>query len=92
MGGAKNTFSPRRRGRLSSEPRSRYSLRLSALRSSGQDEPGVASNIDLLNELHDGHYTRYPKERATPVPDASVIADLTVDHLIFTLTQIINPR
>jgi hypothetical protein len=57
-----------------------------------QDTPGVASNIEVLNELHDGHYTRYPKERSTPVPDASVIADSTVDHLIFTLTQIINPR
>jgi len=57
-----------------------------------QDEPSVARNIDILNELHDGHYTRYPQERATPVPDASVIADSTVDHLIDTFTRTINPR
>jgi hypothetical protein len=56
------------------------------------DEPDVARNIDILNELHDGHYTRYPQERASPVPDASVIADSTVDHLIDTFTQTISPR
>ena len=56
------------------------------------DEPSVADNIDLLNELHLTHYTRYPQDRATPVPDASAIADSTVDHLIFTFTQSINPR
>jgi hypothetical protein len=56
------------------------------------NKPGVAENIDLLNELHFNHYTRYPQHRSMPVPDASVIADSTVDHLIFTFTQIINPR
>jgi hypothetical protein len=50
------------------------------------------ANIDVLNELHRNHYTRYPQERATVVPDASVIADSTVDHLIDTFTQMINPR
>jgi hypothetical protein len=57
-----------------------------------QDDPGVAANIDILNELHLTHYTRYPQDRATPVPDASVITDSTVDHLIFAFTQSINPR
>jgi len=56
------------------------------------DEPSVAENIDLLNELHFTHYTRYPQHRTTPVPDASVIADSTVDHLISIFTQSINPR
>ena len=57
-----------------------------------QDEPDVARNIDILNELHDGHYTRYPQQRTKPVPDASIIADSTVDHLIDTFTRSINPR
>jgi len=57
-----------------------------------RDEPRVAGNIALLNELHASHYTRYPQPRATPIPDASVIADDTVDHLIAIFTQSINPR
>src|SRR6516164_1890484 len=57
-----------------------------------RDEPSVAENIDILNELHLTHYTRYPQQRATPIPDASVIAGSTVEHLIFTFTQSINPR
>jgi hypothetical protein len=56
------------------------------------DDRSVAHNIDILNELHLTHYTRYPQDRAIPVPDASTIADSTVDHLIFTFTQSINPR
>jgi hypothetical protein len=56
------------------------------------DEPGVAGNLDLLNQLHLTHYTRYPQDRPSAVPDASLIADTTVDHLIFTFTQSINPR
>jgi hypothetical protein len=56
------------------------------------DEPGVAGNINLLNELHFNHYTRYPQDRTTPMPEASVIGDSTVDHLISTFTQAINPR
>jgi hypothetical protein len=56
------------------------------------DEPSVKDNIDLLNHLHITHYTRYPQDRSTPVPDASAIADSTVDHLIFTFTLSINPR
>lgn len=57
-----------------------------------QDELGVAANIDVLSDLHLNHYMRYPQGRATPVPAASNIADSTVDHLIYTFTQSINPR
>ena len=56
------------------------------------DEAGVKDNIDVLNQLHLTHYTRYPQDRRTPVPSASTIADSTVDRLIFTFTQSINPR
>ena len=56
------------------------------------DEPGLKDNVDLLNELHRTHYTRYPQDRSSPVPEASAIADDTVDHLIFAVTQSINPR
>jgi hypothetical protein len=56
------------------------------------DEPSVADNLDVLNQLHLTHYTRYPQNRSAAVPDASVIADTTVDHLIVTFTQSINPR
>lgn len=55
-----------------------------------KDVPSVAVNIDILNELHLNHYTRYPQERAAPVPAASNIADDTVDHLISTFTRSIN--
>jgi hypothetical protein len=56
------------------------------------DEPTVAENVDLLNLLHLNHYTRYPQDRPTRVPDASSIADSTVDHLIYAFTQTIFPR
>jgi hypothetical protein len=54
------------------------------------DDPDIESNISFPNQLHATHYTRYPQDR--PVPDASVIADTTVDHLISIFTQAINPR
>jgi hypothetical protein len=57
-----------------------------------RDDPSVAENIDILNELHLTHYTRYPQHRATPIPGASVIAGSTVEHLISMVTQSINPR
>jgi hypothetical protein len=57
-----------------------------------EPEPNVAINLHLLNELHLTHYTRYPQDRSTPLTDASIIADSTVDHLISIFTQIINPR
>ena len=50
-----------------------------------RDEPGVAANIDILNELHFTHYSRYPQHWATPIPDASAIADST-------FTRTINPH
>lgn len=56
------------------------------------NEPTVEDNIRLLNQLHVDHYTRYPQNRSTPVPDASTIADGTVDHLISAFTESINPR
>jgi hypothetical protein len=52
-----------------------------------RDGPGVKDNIDLLNGLHLTHYTRYPQVRVTPLLDASVIADSTVDHVISTVNQ-----
>jgi hypothetical protein len=56
------------------------------------DEPNIADSIAALNEIHFGHFTRYPQHPAKPLPDASVIADTVVDHFIFTFTQVINPR
>lgn len=56
------------------------------------DAPGVKDNIDLLNQLHRTHYTRYPQGGCSSIPEASAIADGTVDHLIFTITQWTNPR
>jgi hypothetical protein len=56
------------------------------------DEPGVAENIDILNELHLTHYMPYPKNLTTPIPAASGIGDSTVEHLISTFTRSINPR
>jgi hypothetical protein len=55
------------------------------------DDLRLAENISRLHDLHFTHFTRYPKERLTPVPDLSAIADDTVDHLISTFTPIINP-
>jgi hypothetical protein len=37
------------------------------------EERSVKDNIDLLNQLHLTHYTRYPQDRSTPVPDAAAI-------------------
>jgi hypothetical protein len=56
------------------------------------DKPGIAENIDILNELHLTHYSRYPQQSATPIPGAQDIADSTVDYLISTFTASINPR
>jgi hypothetical protein len=63
-----------------------------ALQCGLQDNPTIAQHIDVLNELHETHYTRYPQARSTPVPGADNIADATVDHLIDTFTRVINPR
>jgi hypothetical protein len=56
------------------------------------DEPDIVECIAMLNELHFGHFTRYPQRREKPIPDASVIAETVVEHLIATFTPIINPR
>jgi hypothetical protein len=56
------------------------------------DESGVAENVGFLNELHRTHFMRYPAQPSRPVPNPEVIADSTVDHLIFVITQSINPR
>jgi len=52
--------------------------------------PGVAENIELLNELHLTHYTRYPQLTTTQIPGASVIAASTLDHLISIFTPLVN--
>jgi hypothetical protein len=52
----------------------------------------IAENLSFLNELHLTHFMRYPVGRATPVPNPEAIADQTVDHLIFEITQVVNPR
>lgn len=56
------------------------------------DRPGVAENIDILNQLHLTHYSRYPQQSATPIPGAQDIADSTVDYLIATFTASIISR
>jgi hypothetical protein len=63
-----------------------------ALRHGLPDDVTIAENIDLLNELHSTHYSRYPQHRSKPIPAGEVILDSTVDHLIDTFTQTINPR
>ena len=55
------------------------------------EDRSISDNLEVLNELHLTHYTRYPQARSK-VPDASTIADTTVDSLIFIFTQSINPR
>jgi hypothetical protein len=53
----------------------------------------VTTHLDgLLTHLTDLHFTSYPQERPTPVPDLSIIADETVQYLIDTITPITNPR
>jgi hypothetical protein len=56
------------------------------------ENPDVAENVALLNELHETYFTRYPQSRSKPVPSADIIADNTVDYLIFMTTQAVNPR
>jgi hypothetical protein len=55
-------------------------------------EPGIKENIALLNYLHESHYMRYPVQPARAVPNPEAIADDTVDHLLFEITQVVNPR
>ena len=57
-----------------------------------KDDPRIAQNIAHLTDLHFTHFTRYPQDRSTPVPDLSSIADETVGYLIDTITLTVNPR
>jgi hypothetical protein len=52
----------------------------------------IQGHIALLNELHETHFSRYPQNRSTPLPDPSIIADSSVEYLISTFTHSINPR
>jgi len=52
----------------------------------------IQEHLALLNELHETHFSRYPQNKSTPLPDPSIIADSTVEYLISTFTQFINPR
>jgi hypothetical protein len=50
------------------------------------DDPLVADGINILAELHSGHYTRYPDNRKTTIPDISNVADDVVDRLIVAVS------
>lgn len=63
-----------------------------ALQCGLQDDPTIGQNIEILNELHSTHYSRYPQHRAAPIPAGDTILDSTVSHLIDTFTPTINPR
>ena len=54
--------------------------------------PGVADHIEILNELHRTHYSRYPQQSARPIPGAQDLADSTVDHLITTISAVVYGR
>jgi len=56
------------------------------------DERTVAENIGFLSEIHKTHFMRYPKQLPGPLPNLETIVDETVEHLISTFTQVINPR
>ncbi len=57
-----------------------------------ENDVGIAANIGFLNELHRTHFMRYPTWTAGSVPNPEAIADHTVDHLLFAITQVVNPR
>jgi len=63
-----------------------------AVRHGLKGDPQIAQYIAHLTDLHFTSYPRYPQERATPVPDLSIIADETTQYLIHTITPITNPR
>jgi hypothetical protein len=63
-----------------------------AVRHGLKDDPHIAQNIAHLTDLHFTAFARYPQDRLAPVPDLSVIADETVEYLIDTITQAVNPR
>jgi hypothetical protein len=83
-----------RGGRIPGDPR-RHDLvgwHDAAVKFGLEREPSITENIAMLNELHESHYMRYPKQLGGAVPDLGAIADQTVDHLIFEITQVVNPR
>jgi hypothetical protein len=55
-------------------------------------DPSIEENVEYLNDLHRVHYMRYPQRPSRPVPDLSIIADATVDHLLDHITVVIAPR
>jgi len=57
-----------------------------------ENDASIAENIGFLNELHRTHFMRYPTRSAGSVPNPEVIADHTVDYLLFAITQLVNPR
>jgi len=48
--------------------------------------PGSGWQLNILAELHSGHYTRYPDNRKTTIPDISNVADDVVDRLIVAVS------
>jgi hypothetical protein len=52
----------------------------------------IGENVEYLNDLHRLHFLRYPQRASKPIPELSIIADATVDHLLERITSIINPR
>jgi hypothetical protein len=57
-----------------------------------KDDPHIAQNITHLTDLDFTAFARYPQDRSAPVPDLSIITDETVEFLIETITQTVNPR
>jgi hypothetical protein len=55
-------------------------------------DPHVADVIDVLADLHAGHYTRYPDNRKTTIPGLSNVVDDVVDRLIAAVSPSIYPR
>jgi hypothetical protein len=84
---SKSVSEPERQQPKNHDLRGWYDL---AVKYGFEDDPSIAANVDILNDLHINHYTRYPQQGS--MPDATTIADTTVDHLIFTFTQSVNPR
>jgi len=56
-----------------------------------RDDSAIEENVAYLNELHRLHFLRYPRGASRPIPDLSIIADATVDHLLNYITLFNNP-
>ena len=57
-----------------------------------EDHSRIAQNLTHLTDLHFTAFARYPQDRSIAVPDLSTITDETVEFLIETITQTVNPR